>query len=159
MANKLTPGIFEARVTDYGINEGKEGKTYSYIKFAVDINGEWVDGMKFLHFTEKAKDFSYKVLKTCGFNGSMDDFSAGAASNALDLESPVQVVCKDESDGKGGVVCRIAYVNDPEGGGTAKRVDAANARLKLGFDFGEEMRSLGMVTPKKEKKDDTEIPY
>ncbi len=155
---KLTPGIYEANPIDWGMGESKTGSVYGFIKFSVTTDEGSVDATKFLHFTEKAKEFSYKVLKTCGFNGNMDEFSLGIKAGALRVDNAVQVVCKDEDDGKGGTICRIAYVNGigEEGGG--KRVDAVNAKAKLGFDFGAEMRNLGMVEPeKKEAADD--IPF
>jgi hypothetical protein len=156
---ELQPGTHKANLTDWGMTATKAGDPQIFLKFAVDDGSpDLIDAFKYLSLKPAAKEFTYKALAACGFDGNDAGIAQGPSSNCLDMTAPVDVVCKMEDDGKGGVVCRIAFVNR-QGEGGARRLTPEEVDAKVKFKFSEEMKNLGIEYGRKPGKTAEEIPF
>jgi hypothetical protein len=126
--NKIMPGEYTGKVTDYGISETKAGMPQVFIKFTFNENGKsltWFGGLS----SDKALDFSGKNLIRCGFRGTdLTVLANGVAANALNTNKDLQLVVENETY-EGKTRTKIKFIN--EIGGVQSKLDVAGAVQKL----------------------------
>ena len=129
MANEITPGIFDAKVSDYGIGKTKKGDPMAMIRFSFtdkENNEHFINWYgTFVH--PKAAEISCETLAVCGWTtNSPADLSKGAGSGVLDENRTISITLKSDTyDGKTSV--KVAYVNPPGGAGFRDSMDQGDA--------------------------------
>lgn len=156
---EIQPGTYKAKLVDYGMSETSKGDAQIVLKFNVETEDGIVPMTKFLSLKEgKAREFSYRAMSACGFDGSpVESIAGGKGTGCFDMVNPVDVVCQMESDGKGGSVCRISFINKP-GGGFGKQILPAEAANKVSINFAAEMKGLGIELGQGTRNTD-DIPF
>lgn len=132
MAQKITAGIFEARISNYGITVTKEGHPQVAILFDYnDHDGTphevtWFGTLK----EGKGQEFTLKSLLYCGFSGSDPaDLADGANTGLLDTMTPVKITI-EEQEYNGKRQMKVAWINRI--GGAIKSITKSEAKLKMG---------------------------
>ncbi len=160
---EVKPGIYEANLLDYGFKATQSGDPQIFLKLAVDTqDGELVDMFKYLSLKEgKAREFCYKALSACGFNGDQEALKLGPTGNALDMATAVSVKVQDETY-QGKTESRIAFVNKK--GAFVERITPEDVDAKVKFNFASEMAAMGIELGKGQpsngsEKKPSEIPF
>jgi len=119
MAEKAKPGIYEARVVDYGISKTKKGEPMAMVRFSFfdeDNDGHQMNWYgTFVH--PKAAEISCEALAVCGWTtNDPADLAKGTGSGVLDEEALVSITLKVE-EYNGEKRTKIAYINPVGGAG------------------------------------------
>lgn len=107
----VQPGTYEAKISDYGVKQTNNGKTFIEIQFSVEGQGtvKW-NG----YLTEKTVERTFQTLAYCGLSGSDPTVLAeGPSSGALDMDSPMNILVEIQKDKDGAPTkyTQIRYIN------------------------------------------------
>lgn len=139
---ELKPGIYEAKVSDYGVAETKKGDPMAMMRFT------YADGDGDNHFitwygtfgSEKSKEISCQALALCGYTSSnLADLAKGKGSNVLDESRLVSITVAQE-DWEGKTRMKVKYVNPAGGAGFRNQLTHQDAVKKFkGVSIGAAM--------------------
>lgn len=154
----LKPGIYTARIADYGITKTKDGLPQVKITFAID--GDQITW--YGSFKERAQKYTLDSLLVCGLVG--DDVSTlaiGPASAALDMSKDISLVlAEQEYDGKTNL--RVRWINEP-GGQAAQTMNSGEAaQIFEGLNLKAALLERRQATGKKsepKKVDLSDLPF
>lgn len=128
----IEPGMYNAKILNYGVKQTKSGDAAPTIKFAVGSNpvfwqGSWKEG--------KPREISLEALITCGFKKeSVRDlykFADGLDSGLLDISKEVNVTVEHETfDGK--TYPRVSWINQAGAAGKFKNaIDSGTTKMLI----------------------------
>lgn len=154
----MKPGIYKARITDYGIFEGKdETKNHAKVMFEVEDTeaSEVLPEKKSFdwngYFTGGAKAITVKTLvETFGMDlKNFKNFNNGFGSKAINEDADYEVeLAEEEYNGK--KYLKIKYVNLPGASRRAARLTGDAASIFLaGLNLEAEIISAQKNTPPK----------
>jgi hypothetical protein len=130
---KMQPGIYEARIVNYGIGTTKAGDPQAMILFEyTDQEGQPHEVTWYGTFKEgKGQEITLKALLTCGFKGNDPSaLTEGVEGKALDHDRIVKITIKEETSQDGKKFMRIRWIN--EHNRELKSMDRSAAKVKLG---------------------------
>lgn len=135
-------GIFEAKVSDYGVTETKKGDPMAMIRFQYqDAEGDNHFATWYGTFgSEKAQEISCEVLALCGYTSTnLADLAKGAGSGVLKEGKVVSItLVAEEWEGKTRI--KVKYVNPPGGAGFRNQLTHTDAVKKFsGVSIGAAM--------------------
>lgn len=133
MAEKIVPGKYTAKISNYGITPTKSGDPQIAVLF--DFNDQdgtpheitWFGSLN----GEKAQEITSKACLTMGLVGNdLGKIAAGVEGGALDHETPVSIQIEPHTwDGK--TVMRVKFINRLGGQAFQKKLSESEAKLKL----------------------------
>lgn len=156
----MKPGIYTAKIKDYGIYEGKD-ETKNHVKVTFDVydtttSKELPEIKEFQwngYFTGGAKEITIKTLvDTFGLNiAFFKNFNKGIGSGAINEANPYEVdIQEEEYNGKKNL--KIKYVNIPGATRRAQRLSDDKASIFLaGLNLEAEILTR--------KNNEEEIPF
>ena len=129
MATEAKPGIYEAKINDYGVSTTKKGDPMAMLRFSYadsDGNNHFVTWYGTFG-TDKSAEISCEALAICGYSSSnLADLAKGAGSGVLDENRVVSItLANDEYQGK--VRLKVKYVNAPGGSGFRSKMEHSEA--------------------------------
>jgi hypothetical protein len=131
----IQPGIYQAKIVDYGIGHTKAGDPQVMILF--EFNGAegqrhemtWLGTLK----EGKGQEITLKALLTCGMRGNdIDALADGVVSNILDVNSPVNITLQLEPNQEGKQVLRVKWINAVGGKVFRDKLSRNEAKIKMG---------------------------
>lgn len=142
MSQEIKAGVYEAKVSDYGLTTTKKGDPMAMIRF------QFVDGDGASHFItwygtfthEKAQEISCEVLALCGYaSTNLADLAKGAKSGVLNENKVVSItLAPEEWEGKSRM--KVKYVNPAGGSGFRSQLSHGDAVQKFkGVNIGAAM--------------------
>jgi len=129
MADKGKPGIYEAKVTDFGVGTTKKGDPMAMVRFGyVDSDGDSHSATWYGTFgTEKSSEISCETLAVCGYtSNNLADLAKGAGSGVLDENRVVSLTLANDTY-EGVTRLKIKYVNPPGGAGFRSSLEHSEA--------------------------------
>lgn len=131
---KIVPGIYEAKIVNYGIGQTKAGDPQAMILFEYqDLDQTRHEITWYGTFKEgKGQEITLKALLTCGFTGNDPSILAeGVPSNALDVNRIVKItIDEDVNQFNGQKYMRVLWINDRTR--ELKSMERSAAKVKLG---------------------------
>lgn len=126
------PGVYDAKVADYGIGKTKTGKPMAMIRFAYQDAENQTQQINWYgtFSSDKAAEISSEALAVCGMSSNNPaDLAKGQGSGILDETRTISITLKNDT-WEGTTRLKVAYVNPPGGGGfrdTLEHGDAVQA--------------------------------
>ena len=121
--SKLIPGSWKGILADWGVTKSKSGTPGVVCSFSISCGDDLVTSDKILYLTDKTKERTIETLYKLGFNGKLEDVSAGRPKNALEGGKEVILQCENEVY-EGETKCRIQWINLPGESHGVTKVDA-----------------------------------
>lgn len=133
------PGVYSAKVTDYGVGKTKSGLPMAMIRFeyedqmnetqAINWYGTFKEG--------KAAEITSEALAVCGMStNNPAELVKGQGSGVLDEDKIVSITLKNDTY-NGVTKLKVAYVNPPGGGGFRDTLDQGEAaQMFAGLNLG-----------------------
>lgn len=150
------PGVFEAKVVDYGVTKSKADKPMAMIRFI--YSGE--DGTdKFINWygsfaSEKSSEITCAALALCGWStNNPADLAKGKGSGVLDETKTVSItLANEEYNGKTNL--KVKYINPVGGAAFRNQIGQADAvKMFAGLNIGGIAAKARASQPKVEKKE------
>lgn len=149
-------GKFEAKITDYGVSETKEGRPQVVVSFEFEHqNDEGVRATKRMSWYgslyQKAVPITLKQLLHCGLRkenfDKLNQLYKGPDSGMLDMERARVIEIQEQPHWQDAskTQTKIAWINDPELAPTIKKIDEATNNQFFGENQGQLMETLNKL--------------
>lgn len=129
------PGIYKAKISNYGITNTKAGDPQIAVLFdfenqeKVPCEMTWFGTLK----EGKGRDITLKALLTMGMRGNdIEALAGGLDSNTLNPENPVNITIDEEPDQAGKYHMRVKWINSVGGAAFRDKLTKDEAKVKLG---------------------------